>query len=117
MYFPVYLIYAPTQSILLFFRHWFINGPRTIFHQALSFIHFLDNFFALYITIRYLFTPLYQDYSLVGYILGPLVRLCLLFSSLITYGLVLGITLFITFFWLSIPILILINSFNILFVF
>ena len=115
MYFPVYLIYAPVLNILLFLRHWFIDGSRAIFHQAISFIRFLDTFFAIPITTRYLFTPLYQDYSLVGYILGPLVRICFLIIGLIIYGLILSLALFITFFWLSIPVLISINSLNILF--
>lgn len=57
---------------LLFF--WLIQGPKKYWKKMLGLSATFEDVWATAITFRYLFTPLYQDYSIIGRILGPLFR-------------------------------------------
>lgn len=70
----VYLVQRFFYRIYEFLRHWYIGGLSAVFHQTLSLLELLDRKFALKITVRYLFRPLYQDYTILGYILGFIFR-------------------------------------------
>lgn len=51
-----------------------MGGFKIISHWAVSFLERLDRTFALQITLRYIFEPLYQDRTILGYILGFIFR-------------------------------------------
>lgn len=57
-----------------FFHHWYVDGSRRLFHNYINALENVDKAFAVHITFRYLFQPLYKDYSPVGRILGPIFR-------------------------------------------
>lgn len=73
-----------------FFRNWYIGGSRRYAHAALNFFEILDRGFALKITLRHLFKPMYGDYSAVGYGLGFLFRLVRLSIGLVVYVIAAG---------------------------
>lgn len=66
----IYLVQRFCYRIYDFLRHWYVDGFLWFVHQALNFLESLDHFFALKVTLRHLFKPLYQDYTFVGYVLG-----------------------------------------------
>ncbi len=89
-----------------FIRHWYLEGFIVYIHYFISLLERLDRFFALKVTWRNLFRPLYQDRSIIGYILGFIFRFLRLIIGGIFY-------LFLIFFavlgyliWAAIPLFI-----------
>ncbi len=92
-----------------FVRHWYKDGFYFFFRRLIDLLERLDRYFALRVTFRYLFQPLYQNYTFVGYVLGFIFRgvrlaaggfvyLCVI---LVWAGLYLG--------WAAIPIFIIVK--------
>ncbi|MEK7508005.1 MAG: hypothetical protein AAB602_02900 [Patescibacteria group bacterium] len=66
----VYLLSRAIYRIGDFFHHWYVDGSRVFIHSFISKLENLDKGFALQVTIKHFFEPLYKDYSIVGRILG-----------------------------------------------
>lgn len=66
----VYLVQRFFYRIYEFIRHWYGDGFLWFVRHTINFLESLDRFFALRVTLRYWFKPLYQDYTAIGYILG-----------------------------------------------
>ena len=107
---PFYLIYRLFYRIWDFFRRWYFEGSRYFGHSYLSTLESLDETFAVKITLRHFFEPLYGDYSFVGRILGMVFRtlrtalgLCFYLVISLCYAFVYGA-------WLLFPLFILANA-------
>ncbi|MDP3901475.1 MAG: hypothetical protein Q8Q37_00655 [bacterium] len=70
----VYLINRFFYRLIGFLRHWYVGGFFVVGHRALVILQFLDKQLALKVTFRHWFKPLYQDYTILGYILGLFFR-------------------------------------------
>lgn len=70
----IYLLRHAGYRILEFFRHWYLDGFWRAGGWTLSVLERLDRIFAVRINFNNLFKPLYQDYSLIGYLWGFLFR-------------------------------------------
>lgn len=92
-----------------FLRHWYRDGFFFFFHKLIGFLEYLDRYFALKITLRYLFQPLYQNYTFVGYILGFIFRGVRIAVAGVIYGLVVLAALVLYLLWAAIPIWILVK--------
>ena len=66
----LYLLERGCYRVLDFFHHWYIDGTRGYSHSVHRFYLNLDHTFAVWITLRHFFEPLYGDYTIIGYILG-----------------------------------------------
>lgn len=86
-----------------FLRHWYIDGFFAYKHIVFSFLGKLDKFFALKITWRYLFQPLYQDRNFLGYILGFIFRFGRLLMSGFIYLIIIAVALVLYLVWMTIP--------------
>ena len=82
----VYLIQRFFYRIFDFFHHWYEDAVRVFNHLVINFYERLDRVFALRITVKYFFEPLYKDYTIVGRILGVVFRSGRIFVGLIVYG-------------------------------
>ena len=51
-----------------FLRHWYKDGFFVFFRWLVNLLERMDRYFAARITLRYLFQPLYQNYTFVGYV-------------------------------------------------
>jgi hypothetical protein len=71
---PVYLIQRFFYVILDFFHHWYVDGSRAIGNKFMVTLEATDQSFAVKITLRHFFEPLYKDYSVVGRVLGIVFR-------------------------------------------
>lgn len=108
----VYLLRHAGWRILEFFRHWYLDGFLRAGGWALSVLERLDRIFAVRISFKNLFKPLYQDYSLIGYLWGFVFRsvrvttggLIYLFLVLVAIGLYLA--------WAATPIYIIFKIFS-----
>jgi len=65
-----YLFTRFFYRIFEFLEHWYLGSFKIASHFFISFLEKLDRTFALKITLRNLFQPLYSDRSFIGYILG-----------------------------------------------
>ncbi len=109
------LIYVSSHilsRVFLFFRHWYYDGLLMYLGFGYAVFRRIDKRVALLITARYFFTPLYQDYSIIGYIFGFLFRSIRLSIGILIYGLLLPPFLLLYVVWAGVPLFII---FNILF--
>jgi len=88
-----YLVKRFFCRIAGFLRHWYVDGTKKYLTFVIDKFEELDRFFAWKITFFHLFSPLYKDYSFLGYVLGFILRLSRLIVALIIY-LVLSIVAF-----------------------
>lgn len=72
---PVYIISRLGVRFYLFFYHWYVDGTRAFARAGANIFLGLEQGFALRLTIVHFFQPLYQDYSVIGRIIGPIFRI------------------------------------------
>ena len=70
----VYLVQRFFYRIGDFFHHWYVDASLGWGHSFISALEDLDRTFAVGITLRHFFEPLYRDYSVIGRILGVVFR-------------------------------------------
>jgi len=70
----IYLVSRFFYRIAEFLRHWYQDGFFFFSRRLVDFLERLDRYFAFKITLRFLFQPLFQNYTFVGYILGFIFR-------------------------------------------
>lgn len=57
-----------------FFHHWYAHASRRFGYAFTVILEHLDRTFAVKITLKHFFHPLYKDYSAIGRILGIIFR-------------------------------------------
>ena len=100
----IYIINQLFYRIFIFLKHWDVSSFYIFWNFIISFLSKLDRIFAVKISLRYLFHPLYQDYSVIGYILGFIFRLIRIFIGSIIYLLILLIAGAVYLTWLAAPV-------------
>jgi hypothetical protein len=70
----VYLVRRFFYRLFDFFHHWYVDGSRAIARRFMAAMTVADQSFAVAITLRHFFEPLYKDYSVIGRILGIVFR-------------------------------------------
>jgi hypothetical protein len=103
----VYLAQRFFYRIFDFFHHWYIDGSRTFGKNFIATIGAMDQSFAIKVTIRHLFEPLYKDYTIIGRILGMIFRTGRIIVGLIAYVVIAAFFAVVYVAWLAIPPLIL----------
>ena len=98
-----YLINRFIFRVKEFFRHWYIKSFFIYIHFIISQLEKMDRFLAFKITLRHLFQPLYQDRSIIGYILGFFFRSGRLIIGGFLYSIIFVIAVLIYIIWLGIP--------------
>ncbi|HEY4526047.1 MAG TPA: hypothetical protein VJL32_03050 [Candidatus Paceibacterota bacterium] len=71
---PVYVIYRAIERVFDFCHHWYVDGSVWFVHNFINFLEERDRTFAVRVTLKYFFQPLYKDYSIIGRILGVIFR-------------------------------------------
>ena len=102
----IYLLNRLLFRIKEFLRHWYIKSFFVYSHFIISQLEKIDRVLAFKITLRHLFQPLYQDRSIIGYILGFIFRSVRLCIGTIVYLFIFIIAVTIYIIWLGIPIFI-----------
>ena len=74
-YLLISLFSGLAEWIIRFLFFWFVEGPKAYWKRAIDFLLAFEDVWAVGITAKNLFTPLYQDYSIMGRAIGPLFRL------------------------------------------
>lgn len=107
----VYLVHRFFYRIYDFLRHWYVGGFLAIARRTLAILERLDRTFALRITLRYFLKPLYQDYSILGYVLGFFFRTGRLLAGGVVYLAVVAIAAAVYLFWAGLPFYIVAKGF------
>lgn len=103
---PAYLVQRFFYRLVDFFHHWYVDGSRAIGRRFIGTLEAADQAFAVKITLRYFFQPLYKDYTVIGRIMGVVFRTGRIAIGLAVYLLV--AVLFLAFYlaWLATPAII-----------
>lgn len=101
---PVYLAYRLIYRIFDAIRDWYVGGFLSVGHSMINVLECFDRFFALKITLRNIFQPLYQDHTAVGHLFGFVFRSARLFAGALVYFFVILIAAAIYIVWAGIPI-------------
>jgi hypothetical protein len=104
---PAYLLQRFFYRIGEFFRNWYVDGSRAIGNRFMLALAVADQSFAIKVTLRHFFEPLYKDYSAVGRVMGVIFR-----AGRILLGAAIYIAITLAFaavfiIWLAIPVAIL----------
>ena len=100
----VYIGWRTLHRFAEFFRHWYIVSFYLIGRYLISFLERLDRTLAFRITLTYLFQPLYQDYTVIGYILGFLFRSSRLVVGGLIYAAIILTAAALYLVWLLVPV-------------
>jgi hypothetical protein len=99
----VYLVRRLWYRFLDFFHHWYIDGSRAIGRRFLATLTTADRSFAVAITLRHFFEPLYKDYSAIGRILGVVFRSVRVAIGAVCYLILALMFAVVYIIWLAIP--------------
>ena len=100
----VFLAQRLGSAIFNFARHWYLDGFLRWVHWSYNILEKLDKIFALRITFKNLFQPLYQDYSLIGYFWGFIFRSARTLVGAAVYIFFALFSLVLYLIWASIPL-------------
>jgi hypothetical protein len=100
---PIYLAERFLYRIKTFLEHWYIVSFKKYSDFVLNFLSRIDYYLAWKITLKYLFQPLYKDYSVLGYILGFTFRSLRLVGASVIYVILFFLIAGLYFFWLLVP--------------
>jgi len=89
--------------IVSFFRHWYVDGSRVIAHRFVSTLEEVDKSFAIAVTLRFLFQPLYKDYTVIGRILGIIFRTGRILIGVVVYLFITAFFLAFYLAWIALP--------------
>jgi hypothetical protein len=101
---PIYLISRFVYRIREFLEHWYWGSFRVASEILFGLLGRLDRFFAIKITLRHFFEPLYQDRTVIGYIFGFIFRSLRVAVAAFVYLAVGAVVIGLHLFWLSIPL-------------
>lgn len=105
------------HRILLFLEHWYVGGASVVYNFGREVIDKLDGIFAVKITLRNFFKPLFQDRTFVGYVLGFIFRSFRILIGGVAYIVVALVVLFIYLAWAVIPTFVILKIIQELFVY
>ena len=100
---PVYIAVRFVRRFIGFFEHWYVGGARFFWNRGLGLLMSLDATFAVPVTLRHLFEPLYQDRTFIGYILGFIFRTLRVLIGLLIYIFVVVFVFVLYVVWISLP--------------
>lgn len=107
----VYIFNHLTKRVLDFFWHWYIDGFIRASDWTLSGLEQLDRRFAVRITVKNWFQPLYQDYTIIGYVWGFIFRTLRILVGLFVYLVFIFLAMAFFILWAALPLFIIYKIF------
>lgn len=86
-----------------FLKHWYVDGFLRSVDWTLYILEHLDRNIALRITVKNWLQPLYQDYTIIGFIWGFIFRTIRIIAGLAIYFVVLMAALSLFLLWSAFP--------------
>ena len=114
-----YLIQAPVKPFVFiknFFKFWYIEVSNSFWEKSFFILKDFESEIAVMATLYNLFSPLYQDYSIMGRIIGPIFRIFRIIFGLALYVILIVLISICYLIWMVLPpfvlIMILLNLFG-----
>jgi len=104
------IIDIPKNFLVFWYREIFFLWKE----KGLKIFFRLEKFFAVKINLHYLFTPLYQDYTLIGYLFGFPLRLTRIILGTLFYLIFFVFWLLLYLLWAAIPFYLFLKGIKIL---
>lgn len=101
---PAYIAVRFAERFLWFFNHWYRGGTHFFWTRTMGVLTGLDGTFAVVLTVRHLFEPLYQDRTFIGYVLGFIFRVLRVALGLLMYLIVAAVALVLYISWSLVPV-------------
>ena len=92
--------------------HWYVDGFWRVAKKAIAILSALDRIFALRITLRNFFRPLYQDHTIPGHVFGFFFRTIRVALAILSYLAVALGAIFVYVAWALLPFYILALGFQ-----
>jgi len=105
-----YLISSALKRIKIFLKDWYVNSFVAFWDFLLKTLNRLDKTLAIKVTFRHWLEPLYQDRTIVGYILGFIFRTLRIAIAAVIYLVVAAFVFFCYFVWAMTPFFLLVKS-------
>jgi len=86
-----------------FLRHWYVKSAHMYTDYVFGLLRRMDRTLAWRITLKYLFKPLYGDYSFIGYVIGFIFRLFRLIGGGVIYVVVFAVAILAYLVWIFLP--------------
>jgi len=100
---PTYIVVRFMGRLFGFLDHWYRGGTQFFWRQFGDTITSFEGIFAVVLTVRHLFEPLYQDRTVIGYILGFIFRTLRAFIGLVVYLFTTVVIFAFYLLWLALP--------------
>ncbi|MBI4159686.1 hypothetical protein HY504_00810 [Candidatus Wolfebacteria bacterium] len=101
---PLYILNRFIFRITEFLRHWYVRGIAFFAHHTIVILSALDTRVAFGITLRHFGEPLYQDRTIIGYILGFIFRSLRLVMGGFVYGVIIILAALLYALWAALPL-------------
>ncbi len=106
-----YLIHVPIKPFSLiknFFRLWYIEGSDSYWQKSFLLLGSFEQEIAVIPTIYHWLSPLYQDYSIMGRVLGPIFRTGRIIFGITFYFIIIVAIAIGYLVWMGLPIFVLV---------
>lgn len=82
----IYVLREVARSFFGFFSDWYIRAPKVFWKKVMASYKSWERQWAMGIMVRNWFSPLYQDYTILGYFIGVIFRTLRIFLALLFYA-------------------------------
>ncbi len=106
-----YLFLAITNRLKIFVEDWYPDTFFKFWDFLLNILRQLDKTFAIKVTIRHWTEPLYQDRTIIGYILGFIFRTLRIILAFVIYLIIFLMVMSLYLIWAVLPIFLIIKIF------
>lgn len=92
------------NPVINFLYSWYIDDTKNFWNWFINYLKFLDRDIAVAGSLQNWTSPLFGDYSLVGVVVGPVLRTIRILFGLALYAIISFFSLIIYLFWVILPI-------------
>jgi len=111
-YAPVYIFLRVFYRFIEFWKWWYVRIFLSAARSTLYLLERLDRGFAVKINFYHILQPLYQDYSIVGRIIGPFFRIIRVIIGVLIYATIITVVAVLYLVWAMIPFFIIFKAFS-----
>lgn len=110
-FFFFYVLEVFFRAFWIFIRHWYKDAFLFCLKKFLDILTSLDKIFAVKVSLRHLFEPMYRQKNIIGYVLGFIFRAFRIIFGVLIYGFLVLIFFFLFGIWAILPLWLLIKGF------
>jgi len=101
-----YFVNLPVRAIkgtIKFFRFWYVQSSKDFWNKEISFLKQIEKDLGVIINLKLIFQPIFGDYSYMGRVIGPILRLGRVFIGFIIMMASIFVVIVIYLTWIILP--------------